>query len=116
MEIDQSNIDATIHQLRLSGEMDLYNANELKEAIARTIAGGAAGIVLDLHDLNYIDSSGISALLFTFTQCKANRVGLCFINIRGSVRRVIELTSLSGFFPTAGDLNEALSRLKANAS
>ncbi len=115
MEIEATTIEGSIRQLRLVGEMDLYNANDLKVAIADAIANAVTGIVLDLHDLAYIDSSGISALLFTYTQCKANRVGLCFVNIRGSVRRVIELTSLSGFFPTAGDLGEAISRLKANA-
>jgi len=37
-------------------------------------------------------------------------VVLAFIKVRGSVRRVIELTSLIGFFPIAENLTEALSR------
>lgn len=114
MEIETSKIDEGLQLITMSGEMDLYNAKDLKDAVNAIMAESPVGIVVDLAELEYIDSSGISALLYTFTQTKARSIGLCFINIRGSVRKVIELTSLSGFFPIAASKDEAVTRLKAN--
>lgn len=114
MEINATQIGPGILKIDVSGEMDLYNSHELKSLLTQHIEGGEESLLLDLHDLNYIDSSGISVLLYAFTQCKKRQLGLCFINVRGSVKRVIELTSLSGFFPIAESLEDAVNRLLAN--
>ena len=114
MEINAKRIDPGILKVDVSGEMDLYNSNELKALLTKQIEEGAEPLLLDLHDLSYIDSSGISVLLHAFTQSKKRRKGLCFLNVRGSVKRVIELTSLSGFFPIADTLEDAVKRLMAN--
>jgi anti-sigma B factor antagonist len=114
MELHTKTLDGGIELIAPEGEMDLYNSGEFKTLTTKTMDSGPAGIVVDLDQLEYIDSSGISALLFTFTQCKSKGIGLCFVNIKGSVRKVIELTSLSGFFPIADNLDAALERLQAN--
>jgi len=110
MEINERSISGAVHILSLDGEMDLYNATDLKDTVTEMFVRGIKHLVIDLEQLEYIDSSGISALLFTYTQCRTRSVDLAFINVRGSVRRVIELTSLIGFFPIAENLTEALSR------
>lgn len=114
MEITKQTVDDGFTVLALDGEMDLYNASDFKSEINRLFADHQQGIVIDLNKLTYIDSSGISAMLYTFTQSKNRNIGLCFVNIKGSVRKVIELTSLSGFFPIAEDIKSAVERIKAN--
>ena len=111
MEVRTNRIDPGILKIDVSGEMDLYNSQELKSILADHIDSGNEPVLLDLRELNYIDSSGISVLLYAFTQCRKRQMGLCFLNIRGSVKRVIELTSLSGFFPIAESLEDATRRL-----
>lgn len=113
MEIRKKKIDGNMVVLELDGEMDLYNASDFKNEINTLFGEPQDGIVVDLGSLNYIDSSGISAMLYTFTQSKNRNMGLCFVNIRGSVRKVIELTSLSGFFPIADDVVSAVEKIKA---
>lgn len=110
MEINERLVNGDVHVLALDGEMDLYNSSDLKDKVGALLSGGIGRLVIDLERLDYIDSSGISALLYTYTQCRTRSIDLAFINVRGSVRRVIELTSLIGFFPIAENLNEALSR------
>ncbi|MFW5812576.1 MAG: STAS domain-containing protein [Alkalispirochaetaceae bacterium] len=113
MEIRTHRLNHDILKIDVSGEMDLYNSHELKSMLTAHIENGSEALLLDLHDLSYIDSSGISVLLYTFTQCKKRQLGLCFLNIRGSVKRVIELTSLQGFFPIAESLEDAINRLRS---
>lgn len=95
--------------LRAQGEMDLYNAEDFKQRIAALLSSDTQPVIIDLSGLTYIDSSGIGALLYTVTQSKAHQIAVCFFGVAGSVRTVIELTSLLGFLPIKDDIQAALS-------
>jgi anti-anti-sigma factor len=44
---------------RLSGEVDLSNAESIENAIAEATPNHALGLILDVSDLDYLDSAGI---------------------------------------------------------
>jgi anti-anti-sigma factor len=44
---------------RLEGEIDMSNAGELAAAITGRVTNDAAGVVLDLGGVDYLDSAGI---------------------------------------------------------
>jgi stage II sporulation protein AA (anti-sigma F factor antagonist) len=45
--------------VRLEGELDLTNADDVRDAVAATTAGG---VVLDVTAVSYLDSSGLRAI------------------------------------------------------
>ena len=47
---------------RVSGEIDMSNAGELREAIADYTPNSSLGVVLDLTSIDYVDSAGIHML------------------------------------------------------
>ena len=47
---------------RLTGEIDMSNARDLRAAIAESTPSESLGVVLDLTDVDYIDSAGIHLL------------------------------------------------------
>jgi len=94
------------------GEMDLYNAGDFKSAVDDIYSSGVSVVIADFDQLTYVDSSGIGAMLYAFTQSRGRGVDLCFANIKGSVRRVVELTSLTGFLPIAESVDAAIARLR----
>jgi anti-anti-sigma factor len=47
---------------RVVGEIDMSNAADLRTAITEATPSAAAGVVLDLSDVDYIDSAGIHLL------------------------------------------------------
>jgi len=102
--------DVTV--LAAEGEMDLYNAGEFKSAVDSIFSSGVSVAIVDFDQLTYVDSSGIGAMLYAFTQSRARGIDLCFANITGSVRRVVELTSLTGFLPIAESVADAIVRLR----
>jgi anti-anti-sigma factor len=77
--------------IMLSGELDLATASELALAIGVAEATSATVIVLDLRELEFIDSSGIHAVVDA-----RRRVGERLILVRGTgcVQRVFELCGL----------------------
>jgi anti-sigma B factor antagonist len=44
---------------RLTGEIDMSNADELGAALKQMVSNQALGLVLDLSDVDYFDSAGI---------------------------------------------------------
>lgn len=111
MELNERRLDDGMWMLTVSGEMDMYNAESFKQAIDRLLSDAEVGVIVDFGELAYIDSSGIGALLYSVTQGKSRNTGVCFIKVVGSVRKVIELTSLLGFLPIEDGVEGAVLRL-----
>jgi anti-sigma B factor antagonist len=61
-----------------------------------------------MDDVEYIDSSGIGALIYITSTVKKMSLRLAITNVHGSVKKVIELTKLTNFFPITADLDEAV--------
>jgi anti-sigma B factor antagonist len=91
----------------LSGEMDMYTSHRLRDSVTEQLAEGQNALIIDCSDLSYIDSSGIGAFLHTLARCRKVGAQVWFVGVGGSVRRVIELTSLLGFLPIVESISEA---------
>lgn len=96
----------------VSGEMDLYNSYKLKELVMKMMERQVKSVVINMEAVDYIDSSGIGALIHIYSTMKKASCQLYMTNIHGSVKKVIELTKLMGYFPITNSLEEALQKLE----
>ncbi len=94
--------------LQIVGEIDLYNAPEIKDIISKLIEERCYNVVIDLEKVSYIDSSGIGALISSLSNLKKYHGGLKIINVYASVRKVFELTKLTSFFEIFDSEEEAI--------
>jgi anti-sigma B factor antagonist len=79
--------------LALDGELDLSNTPTLEAALAEAIASEKK-VLIDLGQLEFLDSTGISLLVSTLSRQDAERFS--FLPSRSqSVARLLELTGLS---------------------
>ncbi len=101
-----------VYIVNVTGEMDLYNSYKLKDLIIKMLEKKVNKFIINLNDVEYIDSSGVGALIFIRSTLKKNNLKLYISNIRGSVKKVIELTKLTGYLPLAGTVQEALGLMK----
>lgn len=97
----------------VNGEMDLYNSYKLKELVMKMLEKKVERYVINLENVDYIDSSGIGALIYICSTIKKMGFRLIITNIHGSVKKVIELTKLMGYFPISATIDEALKQLEA---
>ena len=90
----QDAISAGRHVLKLSGELDLATAPDLQAAVVRICSSTTRIVTLDLHDLAFIDSSGLAAIIAASKLCR--NLGYEFRLIPGppAVQRVFELTGV----------------------
>ncbi|MDY6934054.1 MAG: STAS domain-containing protein [Spirochaetota bacterium] len=98
--------------LNIFGEIDLYNAPEIKDIINKLIQEQKYNVIIDLAKVSYIDSSGIGALISSLSNLKKYQGGLKIINVYASVRKVFELTKLTSFFEIYDSEEEAINSFK----
>ena len=98
----------TIYIIDVLGEMDLYNSYKLKELLMKMIEKKIEKFIINMEEVEYIDSSGIGALIYITSTVKKMNLNLSITNVHGSVKKVIELTKLSNFFPILPNLEEAV--------
>mgnify|MGYP000922318891 FL=1 len=96
----------------VNGEMDLYNSYKLKELVMKMLEKKVERFIINLENVDYIDSSGIGALIYICSTIKKQGDKLVITNIHGSVKKVIELTKLMGYFPIMNSIEEAILRME----
>lgn len=95
----QDQHDGERHRLLLSGDLDMASAPALEAMLQELCAGGARELVLDLSELDFIDSTGLNAILRGKAVCEEHRCDLGLIPGRRRVQRVFELTRVLDRLP-----------------
>jgi anti-sigma B factor antagonist len=91
-------------RVALRGELDLEHAYLFEEEMRRVEAREPAGLVLDLRQLRFVDSSGIARILAV--RSRALRAGRRLLLLRGSaaVQRLFSLTGVADLFETVDEI------------
>jgi anti-anti-sigma factor len=106
----------TLCLVRVHGEIDLSNAQEVSSAIGSAMGREARRLVVDLSDITYLDSAGVALLLRLAERLQIRRRQLHLVVPRGSpVRRVLVFTGLPRVIPVEARLEDALVQLDAGS-
>jgi anti-sigma B factor antagonist len=88
------------HVLRLVGEVDVASAAELLDTVrAICAAAGAKSLYVDLRGVEFMDSSGLRALLETRALCQRTRCSLSLSAAGAQVQRLFEITGAVDILP-----------------
>jgi len=95
--------------ISLFGELDETAAEEIKKKIDPLLQNDQVhSIVLNLKDLEYINSKGIGFLVFLFTHLSKTRRQFILAEAQESVLDVMSLVGLNSLIPYFEHLEEAL--------
>ena len=99
--------------LDLSGRITLGEGSvQLREAIRDLIGKGRKSILLNLGDVNYIDSSGLGELVSAYTTSKNQGAALKLLSLTKKVKDVLQLTKLYTVFDIYDDEASAIASYK----
>ena len=94
--------------LHLRGELDADTAAELRSTLAELLERPVPRIVVDLTDLKFCDSVGLSAFI-TSKQVIASRGGwLSFAGANPFLMRLLVTVGLSRYFPIFPEVDDAI--------
>ena len=84
--------------VKIEGEVDVYTSIDLKKELSKYIEDGEKSIIIDLDQVNYMDSSGLGVLVAVLKELKKVGGDLKLINLPLSVKKIFDLTRLTKFF------------------
>jgi anti-anti-sigma factor len=102
---------------RLSGEIDMSNANEVGDELSSAVPNTALGLVLDLTALTYLDSSGVHLVFDLAERLRRRQQQLRVVVPAGApIRRVLRIVELDDSVPVLASVDEAIQQIRAAAA
>lgn len=90
------------------GKFNLVAAPPLKSRIDDLVAAGKTRLVVDLHAVDFIDSSGLGALIGGLKSARQQGGDLRIVGAGDQVRAVLKLTNLDRILAPYATIDEAL--------
>lgn len=87
-----------IWEVCLTGEIDIYNAPQLKESLISMLNQKNASIVLDCEKLRYIDSTGLGVLISILKRVKDFGGDIRIKNLKPYIAKIFTITGLDKIF------------------
>lgn len=90
--------DAHTCEIRLLGELDMSTAPQFRDELMRLAEGGSPQITVDLSELVFIDSTGLSVLITGLKRVRQQGGDMALRSPSPSTRKVLEITGLHEVF------------------
>jgi anti-sigma B factor antagonist len=104
-----------IFLIEITGKLNLYDSNELKEVVFKMIKQKVEYFILNMKNVKAVNSSGIGAIIYISSTAKKMNLRLALINVSEGVQKALEVTKLEDYFPIFPDLHTAVTLFEENA-
>jgi anti-sigma B factor antagonist len=92
--------------LHLAGELDLYNAEELRDTLAGALAQAPSRIVVEMSEVEFVDSTALGVLIEARSQRGQSSLLLAAPQLE--TRRTLQVTGLDRHLPVYDSVDDAL--------
>ena len=99
--------DTTRCVVTLEGEIDVYTAPRLKEALVEAVEDGCLYVIIDMDKVTFIDSSGLGVLVGAVRRVKERSGAVRLVCSRENILKIFRITGLDKVFPIFSDVGEA---------
>ena len=98
--------------IELTGELDAYTSARFREVMVEAIEEGGGNLIVSMTDVEYIDSSGLGALVGGLKRSSERNGRIVLVCTQPQVRKVFEITGLRKVFPIYDAEEDAMSSFK----
>jgi anti-sigma B factor antagonist len=82
-------------ELAVDGEVDIATVGPLRDALAALLNDDrVTRLVVDFGEVDFLDSTGISALVAAYRQAQENQTQFVLVNCQPQALRVLEITGV----------------------
>jgi anti-anti-sigma factor len=99
-----------------AGEIDLTNAEGLRDSLLSALNAGALGLVVDLTAATFLDSAGVTALVRASRRAGATEATLRLAVTSPAVLRVLDLVGIGQLVEVHPGVAEAVASLPAQCA
>ena len=98
----ESRLDNNFWNVGIDGELYVAGADKVKEHLNGLIEDKPMDVKIDFTNLEYIDSTGLGALIGVLKRLKVNEKDIYIINARKNVKKIFTITGLDKIFKVEG--------------
>jgi anti-sigma B factor antagonist len=102
-----------VRVVAVRGELDIATSPQVRELLSDAATDRARPLVIDLMDCEFIDSTGLAALLHGAKPAQNGESHVAIASPSGDVRRMLELTAIDQTIPVFESLDQALTAVLA---
>lgn len=84
--------------LQVAGEIDVYTAPELRQRVIGLIDDGARHVIADLRGVDFLDSTGLGALVGSLKRLRMREGSLKLVTNGGRTLQIFRITGLTHAF------------------
>ncbi len=95
----------------VSGEVDVYSAPALKESLAEVLQAGDSTLIVDLTEVEFLDSTGLGALVEARAASTEAGGSLPLVCSQERILKLFTITGLDGVFTIHASVGEAVAAL-----
>lgn len=89
--------------VKTKGELDIYSTPEVLEDMTQVIEDHDMDLLLDMSELEYLDSSGLGALISVLKELKEKNKVFYIKGINPRIRNLFKITKIEDMFEFVGD-------------
>jgi anti-sigma B factor antagonist len=101
-------IDDSIVTIELTGRLTADTLEPFQLTVAARLREGGFGFIIDLQNVDYIDSEGLGSLIQAYTSCKKRGAPIVFVHVFGRNLQLLKTTKLLTVFEVYANRLDAL--------
>lgn len=84
--------------IEVKGDLDIYSEDEFRSFIEKEIEGADKDMVIDIKDLDYLDSTGLGLFMKIYKISKEKDKTVSIINPKENILKLFKITDLTDVF------------------
>jgi anti-sigma B factor antagonist len=93
--------------VKAAGEVDVFTAPQLREALGVATDGENRQVIVDLEDVDFLDSTGLGVLVFGLKRIRERGGDLSVVCRHEQILKVLNITGLSKILQVHASLEDA---------
>jgi anti-sigma B factor antagonist len=102
-----------VRVVAVRGELDIASSTRIRKLLAGAKTDTAQPLVIDLSQCDFIDSTGLAALLHGAKPTQNGESHIAIVSPEGDVRRMLELTAIDQSIPVFESVEQAVAAVTA---
>ncbi len=94
--------------VRIAGEIDVYTAPKLREALIDLVNEGNYHLIIDVEAVEFLDSTGLGVLVGGLKRVRAHDGSLRLVCTQERILKIFRITGLTKVFPIHTSVEEAV--------
>jgi anti-anti-sigma factor len=115
VEVREEEVDPRTRVLSLAGDLDASSVARFRDRFQGALGEGTTALVIDMADLDFIDSVGLMVLMTSMRRLQERSGRLALVAVNPRVRRPFEISGLEQMFDFFEDRQAALDHVRSAA-